>query len=277
MIKGNFNRYNKIEMNSNLKYKDFRENVPMEIIEPNDNKKNNKSNRNNNNENYSPYSLNNANTNSDSKDKSEEPLFIMTVELEKGNAEYINIHLDSHPEELAFDFCKNHNLDISSYSYLANEIKKLLLNLRSQNLEKQESNQNSNKEGNCIRELEEEELNSEDFRIPQVNDEKNFKAKSGNTSKSNPNNMIVNNRNSNNAHSSSNNKNNNNLVISSNVEENNNNNNNTRNVVTSKSIESKDLIVHDHDFNMPHYKKELGNQQHISQYTQYKLPGLKLR
>jgi len=69
----------------------------------------------------------------------------MTVELEKGNAEYINIHLDSHPEELAFDFCKNHNLDISSYSYLANEIKKLLLNLRSQNLEKQESNQNSNK------------------------------------------------------------------------------------------------------------------------------------
>ena len=49
----------------------------------------------------------------------------MTVELEKGKSENIKIYRDSKPDELAFDFCKLHNLDFSSLTYLTTQIKKL--------------------------------------------------------------------------------------------------------------------------------------------------------
>ena len=57
--------------------------------------------------------------------KIEEPLYVMTVELEKGKNESIKIFPSSKPEELAYEFCKNHNLDFSSLSYLTEEISNL--------------------------------------------------------------------------------------------------------------------------------------------------------
>ena len=57
--------------------------------------------------------------------KKEEPIYIMTVELEKGKNESIKIFPSSKPKELAYEFCKNHNLDFSSLSYLTEEITNL--------------------------------------------------------------------------------------------------------------------------------------------------------
>ncbi len=57
--------------------------------------------------------------------KLEEPIYVMTVELEKGKNESIKIFPSSKPEELAYEFCKNHNLDFSSLSYLTEEISNL--------------------------------------------------------------------------------------------------------------------------------------------------------
>ena len=57
--------------------------------------------------------------------KIEEPIYVMTVELEKGKNESIKIFPSSKPEELAYEFCKNHNLDFSSLSYLTEEISNL--------------------------------------------------------------------------------------------------------------------------------------------------------
>ena len=59
----------------------------------------------------------------------EEPIYVMTVELEKGKSESIKIYSNSKPEELAFSFCKKYNLDFSSLSYLSTQIKSLIENL----------------------------------------------------------------------------------------------------------------------------------------------------
>ena len=59
----------------------------------------------------------------------EEPIYVMTVELEKGKSESIKIFSNSKPEELAFSFCKKYNLDFSSLSYLSTQIKSLIENL----------------------------------------------------------------------------------------------------------------------------------------------------
>ena len=59
----------------------------------------------------------------------EEPIYVMTIELEKGKSESIKIFSNSKPEELAFSFCKKYNLDFSSLSYLSTQIKSLIENL----------------------------------------------------------------------------------------------------------------------------------------------------
>ena len=66
----------------------------------------------------------------------EEPIYVMTVELEKGKNESIKIFQNSKPGELAYDFCKNHNLDFSSLSYLTEEITNLFKNLSNDKKEK---------------------------------------------------------------------------------------------------------------------------------------------
>ena len=68
-----------------------------------------------------------------------QPIYIMTLELEKGNPEKIEIYPDSNPDYLATYFCKKHNLDYNGLFYLKQKISNLL----KQN-EKNKENMNNN-------------------------------------------------------------------------------------------------------------------------------------
>lgn len=54
------------------------------------------------------------------------PLLTMSLELDNGLTEQINIYRNSDPETLAFEFCKEHNLELDSVNYLKEQIQKLL-------------------------------------------------------------------------------------------------------------------------------------------------------
>ena len=69
------------------------------------------------------------------KEEKEDPIYVMTVELEKGKSETIKIFQNSKPEFLAYEFCKKHNLDFNSLSYLTNKIKELLEKIPNQTIE----------------------------------------------------------------------------------------------------------------------------------------------
>jgi len=61
------------------------------------------------------------------KDKQKkEPIYIMTLELGKGNPEKIEIYPDTNPQKLATYFCKKHNLDYNGLDYLKQKIGNLL-------------------------------------------------------------------------------------------------------------------------------------------------------
>ena len=85
----------------------------------------------------------------DDNKKNEEPVYVMTVELEKGKSENIKIYSNSKPEELAYEFCKKNNLDFSSLSYLTNEILNLIKDIDI-------SNNNNLLENEPIEEVDEE-------------------------------------------------------------------------------------------------------------------------
>ena len=55
-----------------------------------------------------------------------DPIYIMTLELEKGKPEQLKIYSDSNPTQLASDFCKEHNLDFNGMDYLRQKIEHLL-------------------------------------------------------------------------------------------------------------------------------------------------------
>ena len=58
-----------------------------------------------------------------------EPIYVMTIELEQGNTATINIFHNTNPEETAYEFCKANNLEFSSLGYLTDEIRNLINNL----------------------------------------------------------------------------------------------------------------------------------------------------
>ena len=92
----------------------------------------------------------------------EEPLYVMTVELEKGKSENIKIFRDSNPDKLAFEFCKIHNLDFSSLTYLTSQIKKLFENIPQGVQSVLHNNTQSNE---CIIEEDEEDNQTNDQRM----------------------------------------------------------------------------------------------------------------
>ena len=76
-----------------------------------------------------------------------DPIYIMTLELEKGKPEELKIYSDSDPIQLASYFCKKHNLDYNGLDYLKEKIQ-TLLNQNNINLissEKEEITNNNNK------------------------------------------------------------------------------------------------------------------------------------
>ena len=62
----------------------------------------------------------------DIKNSDEEPIYIMTLELEHKKIVHIKIYYDSDPELLAQTFCKQHQLDFSSMEYLKEKIGELI-------------------------------------------------------------------------------------------------------------------------------------------------------
>lgn len=68
----------------------------------------------------------NTSPNESNNNNEEEPIFVMTLELENGKAEHIKIYADSDPNELAYAFCKDHDLDFSALEYLKVRINDLL-------------------------------------------------------------------------------------------------------------------------------------------------------
>ena len=64
------------------------------------------------------------------KEEIEQPFFIMTLEFEKGKYKKIKIFPDSDPTELAFNFCKDNNLDFATMKYINSEIENLVLKFK---------------------------------------------------------------------------------------------------------------------------------------------------
>lgn len=58
--------------------------------------------------------------------QSDEPIYILTIELEQGKTTELKIYINSIPEELSYDFCHQHNLDYHSLNYLTEQIKILI-------------------------------------------------------------------------------------------------------------------------------------------------------
>jgi hypothetical protein len=79
-----------------------------------------------------PYEFENENDQNDKVENIEEqenidePIYIMTLELEEEKLEQIKIFSNSDPDQLAYTFCKEHNLDFSAMEYLKEKIDDLI-------------------------------------------------------------------------------------------------------------------------------------------------------
>jgi len=73
-------------------------------------------------------SLNSQENNVNGKEEElpENSPYVMTIEIDKGISEKLQIFYDSVPEEVAYEFCKKHNLDYTALNYLIQEIKNVL-------------------------------------------------------------------------------------------------------------------------------------------------------
>lgn len=60
------------------------------------------------------------------EENKKEPIYIMTIELERERSDIIQIFNDSSPDDLAFEFCKKNNLNLKAMGFLSSEIEKLL-------------------------------------------------------------------------------------------------------------------------------------------------------
>ena len=83
--------------------------------------------------NLPPYEFNNGIYENDNlienlerNENTEDPIYIMTLELEHEKFEQIKIYSNSDPDQLAYIFCKEHNLDFSAMEYLKEKIDDLI-------------------------------------------------------------------------------------------------------------------------------------------------------
>lgn len=96
--------------------------------------------------------------NEDYNERLEEPLYIMTLELERGKSEKLKIYPNSDPLTLAIEFCQVNNLDEDAVKYLASEIENLMnknkfnngdeINVTNENLDNTQEEFNENFNGN---------------------------------------------------------------------------------------------------------------------------------
>ena len=90
------------------------------------------------------FNDNNINKSINESKENKEPIYKMTIESERGRKEIIHIYPNSKPEEIAYNFCKENNLDFETLELMINQIKKLM---NYKNQKKEENNkENINKE-----------------------------------------------------------------------------------------------------------------------------------
>lgn len=72
--------------------------------------------------------INNDLTQNKNIEYSQEDLFfyVMTLQTDNGEKQEIKIYENSNASELAFNFCKNYNLDFSTMKYLKQFIKQII-------------------------------------------------------------------------------------------------------------------------------------------------------
>ena len=109
----------------------------------------------------SPYEFENENEennkvdNIEEKENIDEPIYIMTLELEEEKFEQIKIFSNSDPDQLAYTFCKEHNLDFSAMEYLKEKIDDLIKKFKNKSndsqIEEVESEININESNSTIK------------------------------------------------------------------------------------------------------------------------------
>ena len=72
-----------------------------------------------------------------------EPIYKMTIESEKGRKEIINIYPNSKPEEIAYNFCKENNLDFKTLELMISKVKILIETMAKKKNENEKENINS--------------------------------------------------------------------------------------------------------------------------------------
>ena len=128
----------------------------IEEEELNDMEIQNQNESNNNNE------YNTSNNENDNKieitDPNNEPIYVMTLAVEEGKSEKIEIFSNSDPSELAYNFCSKYNLDYNTLDYLKEQITNLL--------EVYKKKDNDEEEDENI--LNEEDIKEGDINIPEI-------------------------------------------------------------------------------------------------------------
>jgi len=108
----------------------------------------------------------------DQNEDQKKPLLTLAIELGDKKKQLLNIYLDSKPEQLAYDFCLQNNLDFDSMQNLTEEIKNALANYNA------DSNNQENK-NNMQEEIEQNELgkNEEKENEEELENEENLENK----------------------------------------------------------------------------------------------------
>ena len=109
---------------------------------------------------------NNINTGNTIEENNEEPIYVMTLALEQGKSEKIEIFANSDPAKLAYDFCSKNNLDFNALDYLREQITNLLESYAKNENEDYNENENGNEDINIpeIEEVQEEFYITENYK-----------------------------------------------------------------------------------------------------------------
>ena len=106
---------------------------------------------------------NNINTENKIDENIDEPIYVMTLALEQGKSEKIEIYENSDPAQLAYNFCSKNNLDFTALDYLKEQITNLL-----ESYAKNENEEECNNNEETYEKIEVDDNNNEDINIPEI-------------------------------------------------------------------------------------------------------------
>ena len=173
-------------MNSNLNQnkENFQNDTENDIeeVDLNEMEVQNQNQLRNNNQEDSPRNENSDNNKN--TDPNEEPIYVMTLALEQGKSEKIEIFSNSDPSELAYNFCRRNNLDFNALDYLREQITSLLETYAKNENDDEEEENNINDE---VNKEEDENINIPEIEEAQedqeINSTENIKENNNNEDK----------------------------------------------------------------------------------------------